>query len=46
MYTAKKDTFEIFGNKGWSIIDACGYWLCTLPNEQQAQALLVHLNRI
>ena len=44
MYTTEYDAAK--GHKGmWEILDPDGDWICDVPTEGQAEALLTHLNR-
>jgi hypothetical protein len=44
MYTKEYDPAA--GRDGmWEILDPDGDWICHIPNEMQAEALLSHLNR-
>lgn len=45
MYTKEYDKYEDYGRLGWVIFDPDGDFVCTVPNEHQADALLSHLNR-
>jgi len=46
MYTAEPCENDDLGEPGdWVILDSDGDWICTVGSEDQAEALMSHLNR-
>ena len=46
MYYAEQDKNGEFGRAGyWLTFEPDGTWICSVPNEYQAEALLLQLNK-